>query len=103
ADSELKEAVNQLEARQAAADLGGNVYKVRIPRHGGGKSGGFRVIVLFKSEERAFFVYGFAKSDKGNIKQDELRAFKHRAKDVFSMSEEQIKERTMRGTLTEVF
>ena len=31
-DSELRETVNQLEAEQADADLGGGVYKVRIAR-----------------------------------------------------------------------
>ena len=33
-DSELKEAVNLLEAGQANANLGGNVYKVRVARPG---------------------------------------------------------------------
>ena len=51
-DSELREAVNQLEAGQADADLGGGVYKVRIARPGKGKSGGYRVIVFFRSEEQ---------------------------------------------------
>jgi len=57
-DDELREAVNQLEAGQTDADLGGGVYKIRIARPGEGKSGGYRVIVFFKSEERTFFVYG---------------------------------------------
>jgi hypothetical protein len=30
------------------ADLGGGVLKQRIAREGGGKSGGFRAIILFK-------------------------------------------------------
>ena len=50
-DGELKEAVNQLEAGQADADLGGGVYKVRLARPGEGKTGGYRVIVFFRSEE----------------------------------------------------
>ncbi|MDR1468350.1 MAG: type II toxin-antitoxin system RelE/ParE family toxin [Spirochaetaceae bacterium] len=39
----------------------------RAVRSGGGKPGGYRVVVFFKSGERAFFVYGFAKSDRNNI------------------------------------
>ena len=39
-DDELKEAVDQLEAGQGDADLGGGVYKIRIARPGEGKSGG---------------------------------------------------------------
>ncbi|MCL1929093.1 MAG: type II toxin-antitoxin system RelE/ParE family toxin [Treponema sp.] len=46
ADDELKEAVNRLETGQAA-ELGGDVYKVRIARSGEGRSGGYRVIVFF--------------------------------------------------------
>jgi hypothetical protein len=102
-DSELREAVNQLETGQADADLGGGVYKVRIARPGEGKSGGYRVIVFFKSEERTFFVYGFAKSDKGNIDRRDLRIFKERSKDAFSMTETQINARLRDGTLVEVF
>ena len=52
-DGELKEAVNLLEARQSI-DLGGGVYKMRLARPGEGKSGGYRVIVFFRSEERVF-------------------------------------------------
>jgi len=77
---ELKEAVSQLEAGQADANLGGDVYKVRIARSGEGKSGGYRVVVLFKKAERAFFMYGFAKSDRGNMTQKEIRVYKELAK-----------------------
>jgi hypothetical protein len=38
----------------------------RIARQGADKSSGYRVIVFF-NEYRAFFVYGFVKSDKDNI------------------------------------
>jgi len=37
----LCDAVNRLEAGQSEADLGGNVYKVRVARSGEGKSGGY--------------------------------------------------------------
>ena len=101
-DSELKELVNQLEAEQAEADLGGGVYKVRLARPGEGKSGGYRVIVFFRSEERAFFVYGFAKSDRDSIDRGELRVFKNRSKDALSMTNRQINDRLRNGTLIEV-
>jgi len=101
-DNELREAVNQLEAGQADADLGGGVYKVRIARPGEGKSGGYRVIVFFKSEERAFFVYGFTKSDKANIDRSELRGFKIDAKTDLLLTDEQVNDRLRKGTLIEV-
>ena len=89
-DSELKEIVNQLEEGQFDADLGGGVYKMRVARSGEGKSGGYRVIVIFKSEFRTFFVYGFPKSRMDNIGQDESKAFKIQAKERFSLTDEQI-------------
>ena len=101
-DGELKEAVNQLEAGQADANLGGDVYKVRVARAGKGKSGGYRVIVLFRSEERTFYVYGFAKSERDNINGKELRDFKENAKDYFSLTVEQLEKRKKHGQLIEL-
>ena len=94
--------VNRLEARQADADLGGGVHKVRLARSGEGKSGGYRVVVYFRNKFRTFFVYGFTKSDRGNIDEKELRAFKVDAKDQFALTEEQIRVRLRNGTLIEV-
>jgi hypothetical protein len=101
-DAELKEAAQQLESGRVDADLGGGVYKQRVARTGGGKSGGYRVIVFFKSGERAFFVYGFAKSDKGNITDKELANFKKNAKTDFVLTDRQIEERLRRNTLQEI-
>jgi len=86
-----------------AARADDKVYEIAVARSGEGKSGGYRVIVFFRSEERTFFIYGFAKSAKDNINQGELRAFKHRARDVFSLTDEQIRDRMQKGTLIEVF
>jgi len=101
-DSELREAANRLEAGQADADLGGGVYKVRIARPGESKAGGYRVIVFFKSEERTFYHYGFAKSALANISERELKVMKKQAKKHFVQSDEQIKIQLMNGTLLEI-
>ena len=101
-DSELKEAVNLIEAGQADANLGGNVYKVRVARSGEGKSGGHRVIVLFRSGDKTFYIYGFAKSERANINEKELRNFKERAKDYFSMTVEQLENLIKQGKLAEL-
>ena len=101
-DNELYEVVKKLETDQSDADLGGGVFKHRIARMGEGKSGGFRIIVYFKNKFRTFFVYGFTKSDKDNIDDGELKAFKNDAKDQFSLTDEQIKDRLKNGTLTEI-
>jgi len=101
-DGELVEAVNQLEAGNADANLGGNVYKIRVARTGEGKAGGYRVIVFFRSKERTFFVYGFAKSVRDNIDKGDLKIFKKRAKNFFSFTDEEIKDKLKKGNLIEV-
>jgi hypothetical protein len=101
-DHELLEVVDQLEAEQADANLGGDVYKVRIARQGEGKSGGYRVIVYFRNEYRTFFSYGFSKNDKGNISKKELKRFKEDAKSRHSYTDEQIRKKKKNGTLIEI-
>jgi len=101
-DHELKEMVKQLEAGKADADLGGGVYKLRVARSGGGKSGGYRVIVFFKSEKRTFYAYGFPKANKGNINNKQLRDFKIAAKVVFAYSEKELDERVKTGLFLEI-
>lgn len=66
-NAELLEAAKAVASGQWDADLGGGVFKQRIAREGGGKSGGFRTIILFKVGGHSFFVYGFAKNEKANI------------------------------------
>ena len=89
-DESLHEAVKRIEAGNYDADLGAGVFKQRVARPGEGHSGGYRVILCCKLEERAFFVYGFAKSDRANIAQDEAREFKKLAKILFAMTDEQL-------------
>jgi len=101
-DQELLEAVNLLEADQADANLGGDVYKVRIARPGEGKSGGHRVIVYFRNEYRTFFSYGFSKNDRGNINEKELKRFKRDAKAQFLLTDEQIEAYLRNGSLIEI-
>jgi hypothetical protein len=101
-DHELREVVNQLDADQADANLGGDVYKVRIARPGEGKSGGHRVIVYFRNEYRTFFSYGFSKNDRGNISEKELKGFKEDAKIRLSLTDEEIEARLRNGILIEI-
>ena len=84
------------------ADLGGGVIKQRIARRGQGKSGGFRVVILYRRGARAFFVYGFAKSERANISQDELAALKELSTELLAYTEGEIMRAVASGPLIEV-
>ena len=101
-DDELKNSVNLLEAGLADADLGGDVYKMRLARPGEGKRGGYRVIVFFKNEERTFLVYAFPKAKRGNIDERELRKFRKNAKNNLSLTDEEISYYLRKRTWIEV-
>src|SRR5664280_1727213 len=49
---------------------------------GQGRSKGYRTVILFRRGAKAFFVYGFAKSQRANIDDDEEEQFKEAAKHV---------------------
>ena len=49
------------------ADLGGFLYKKRVARPGGGKSGGYRTLLSARLGNRYVFLHGFPKSDKANV------------------------------------
>jgi hypothetical protein len=71
--------------------LGAGVYKQRIARLGEGKRAGYRAIIFFRSGERTFFKYGYPKSARDNILDDELRNFKKEAKYKFALTDLQVK------------
>lgn len=84
------------------ADLGGGVIKLRIARKGEGKSGGSRAIVLFRSQVRAVFVYGFEKKDLDNIKPIELEGFRELARVILGYSNAELIAQVQAGSLIEI-
>ena len=101
ADAALREAVARAEKGQIDADLGGEVIKQRIARPGQGRSRGYRTIILFRRGAKAFFVYGFSKSQRANINDDEEQQFKEAAKIVLSLTENALAARLKEGDFVE--
>ncbi len=101
-DAALCMAIRDAEAGLINADLGGGVIKQRIARAGGGKSGGLRTLVVYKSGTRAVFVHGFAKSDRANIREDELAALKALAAELLRYDAKALAKAVVSGTLIEV-
>ena len=101
-DAALIDAVRRAERGQIDADLGGGVIKQRVARAGQGKSGGYRTIILYRQEQRAFFVFGFAKSEQANIDDDDEAQFKKMAKELLALSDAQMAMLIERGRFSEV-
>lgn len=101
-DQAIREAVARAERGLIDADLGGGVIKQRIPRPNEGRSGGFRSVVLYRAEEKAFFVHGFAKKDQENISASELEDFRELGQILLSSSDEEIQLLLQADSLKEV-
>ncbi len=98
----LIEAATNVAAGHYDADLGGGVFKQRVARAGGGKSGGYRTIVLFRIGGHSFFAHGFAKNDKANVSPRELKALKRLAEIFLAFSTQQVAMAQDAGQLVKV-
>ena len=101
-DEALWAAVAEMGGGLVDADLGGRVFKKRVAVGGRGKSGGARTLLAYKEKDKAFFVYGFAKNARANIKSDELRGLKTYAGVLLSFDAKALKEAVKTGVLIEV-
>lgn len=90
-DDKLLDTLKNISKNLGVVDLGGGLYKVRTPKIGRGKSGGFRTIVVYNEADIVIFVYGFSKTDKDNLDKDELKYFKKLSKDLLSINKEEFK------------
>jgi hypothetical protein len=86
------------------ADLGGGLFKRRISRPGGGKSGGYRVIVVFRQPgiERVLFAYGFAKNAASTLTPQGREALTAAALAFLAADEQQIAKLRASGDGSEV-
>lgn len=98
----MRAAVEAADAGLVAAFLGGELIKLRVSRPGGGKSSGFRTILAYRREDRAFFVYLFAKNVTENIDPTELADLKDYAKILLGLTDAQIATTVQTGELEEI-
>ena len=101
-DSALRKAVAEMEQGLIDADLGSNIYKKRVALPSRGKSGSLRTIIAYQIKDKAFYVYGFAKSKRANIHDDELKVFKLLAADLLSNDDEGLNRMIVAEELIEV-
>lgn len=101
-DPSLLEAAKEIATDNYEANYGGGVIKKRVANKGRGKSSSVRTIVAFKSGKNCFFIYGFEKSAKSNISQNEEKALKIVAASLFAYSDNDIIQQIKNGALIEV-
>ena len=101
-DQALYRAVLEIRQGLVDADLGGGIIKKRIALPGHGKRGSTRTLLATNRNDRWVFVYGFEKNERANISDNELEALKLLADDLLAMTETQISEAIIKGSLLEV-
>jgi len=101
-DSDLIAAVAEMNDGLWDANLGGQVYKKRVALAGRGKSGGARTLIAFKSDDRAFFMYGFSKNQRSNITTKEKQTLKLMARELLGYSGKQLRQALKHGVLIEI-
>ena len=101
-DAALCDAVRRATQGLVDADLGGGIVKQRIARPGGGRSGGYRAIVVLRRDDRAVFVHGFAKSDRENLRPKELAALRRLADEMLRLDGPALEAMLANGTIHEV-
>lgn len=94
-DTDLCKAASELEIGQGS-NLGGNVWKKRLDRNTQ------RGIVVNRIGDFWVFVYLFAKSDRENIDDSELRGFKTLARDYGNTKPADLERRLALNQLMEI-
>jgi hypothetical protein len=101
-DSALRATVDEIAHGLVDANLGGHIFKKRVAIPGRGKSGGLRTLLAFKSGERVFFLYGFAKSACANVSNKELLALKVFARKLLDYDARALQKAMVAGELYEI-
>lgn len=103
-DDDLLCAADEVADGRFEGDLGGSIIKKRVARPGGGKRGGFRTIVAFRSRSssRIIFLHGFAKNKKSDLSAKEKTALQTNAGVLLSLSWKQLRELERDGDLIAV-
>jgi len=100
-DSCLREAIDRAERGLVDADLGGGIIKQRVARAGRGRAGGYRLLIAYRSADRAVFLYGFAKNERDNITDDELETLREIGAAWLDSKDESLEDAIKVGILME--
>lgn len=105
-EDQLFNAAREIIAGQYEADLGGGVFKKRLPL-GAGKRSGARSVIVFSCGGNLFFVNGWSKGDikkhgGKEISEDDLASYRILAKQLLAMSASEINKALTAGIMREL-
>lgn len=98
----LLQVARELQAGKFDAILGGGIFKQRVARPGGGKSGGARVLLAYRAEDRIVFIEIFAKNELDNISSRTLDAVREVGKMLLAADETSIAKLLRDGRWLEI-
>lgn len=101
-DTALISAVRELGAGLIDAHLGGHVVKKRVALPDRGKRGSTRTLLVYQEGSKAFFVYGFAKNERANINDKQLKALKLLAAELLGYQAAALRKAMNAGELLEI-
>jgi len=102
ADRDLCDAVVEMQKGLIDARLGGGLIKKRVARSGHGKRGGYRVILASNLGDRWVFMFGFAKNERDNVDDNELRLMKRLASAFLEMDDRMLRQALTSGEILEI-
>jgi hypothetical protein len=83
---EREAAIDLIAANRSAGEIivgGGGVRKIRVPGHGKGKSGGYRILTYYMSENRpVYLMWVLNKSMAANLSDAQKAMLKEAAKEI---------------------
>lgn len=101
-DQNLCDVIKRADRGLVDADLGGGIIKQRVARTGQGRSGGFRLIIAYRSGNMAVFLHGFAKSEQVNIEENELKTLQEIGAEWLKAKKERLEKAIKAGIIAEV-
>ena len=95
-------AVDEMKRGLIDANLGGGLFKKRVPLPGRGKRGSSRTILATNLNTHWFFIFGFEKNDRENITQQELAFLQLYAEKLLRFSENELNHLVTHGEMEEI-
>ena len=101
-DDLLKEAIRLAQGGKFDSDLKGGIIVQRIKRKQQGKNAGYRVIIIFKHQDKSFFVDGYIRRDKNRLTKDDIEGYRELATIIRSLDEAELQIAIRNGEFIKV-